>query len=92
MSSYEYLLRKEGDMLFKLVEFWNIILSWYWLSLFEGVRFFTLTLRSQRLSPIKNIAVPLDKIWHNNKIGSSLQPWKIKIPPHSNPTEEKKRS
>ena len=51
-----------------------------------------LLLRKYKLSAIKKIAVPLKSIWDNRRIGSKRQPWKIRIPPHSNPIEEKKES
>lgn len=53
---------------------------------------FCIYLRRDKLSNIKKIAIPLDKIWHKNKIGSKRQPSKIRIAPDKIPAEEKKRS
>ena len=51
-----------------------------------------LLLREYKLSAIKKIAVPLKSICDNKRIGSKRQPWKIRIPPHNNPMDEKKES
>lgn len=51
-----------------------------------------LLLRKYRLSAIKKIAVPLKSICDNKRIGSKRQPWKMRIPPHNNPIDEKKES